>query len=99
MHPEAWRTSALTSVADSSRSAHRHLPCRARLIARISLRTIVPYKFVGSPASEQSAHHAADQATWTATTAVVVVSTSRAATMGQMVVIGIVAAAGVGVRR
>jgi hypothetical protein len=53
----------------------------------------------GSPASEQSAHHAADQTTWTATaTIAVMVSTTPATTMGQMVVIGIAAAARVGVR-
>ena len=56
-----------------------------------------PYKFVGSPASEQSAHHAAYQATWAANTAVMV-STTPAATTGQMAVIGFVAAAGAGVR-
>src|SRR5258706_11576892 len=46
-------------------------------------------QFVGSPASEQSAHHAADQATWTAATAVMV-STTPAATTGQIGVIGLV---------
>jgi hypothetical protein len=57
-------------------------------------------QIVGSPASEQSAHHAADQATWTATAATaVMVSTTLAATTGQMVVIGFVAAAVAGVRR
>jgi hypothetical protein len=64
---------------------------------RRNLRTHAPYKFVGSPASEQSAHHAADQATRTATPAVML-STTPAATMGQMAVIGFVAAAGAGVR-
>jgi hypothetical protein len=48
--------------------------------------------------SEQSAHHAADQATGTATTAMMV-SATPAATMARMVIIGIIAAAGVGVRR
>jgi hypothetical protein len=49
-----------------------------------------------SPASE----HAADQAAWTATaTTAVMVSTTPAATTGQMVVIGFVAAAGAGMRR
>jgi hypothetical protein len=57
-----------------------------------SSRTDVTYKFAGSPASEQSAHHAADQATWTAAPAAVMVSTIPAATLG-------VAAAGVGARR
>jgi hypothetical protein len=57
-------------------------------------------QFVGSPTSEQSAHHAADQASWTATaTPAVMVSTTPAATTGQMVVIGFVAAAGARVRR
>jgi hypothetical protein len=51
---------------------------------------------VASPASEQSAHHAADQATWTSATTAVMVSTTSAATMGQIVVIGFVAGAGVG---
>jgi hypothetical protein len=53
--------------------------------------------FVGSPASEQSAHHAANQSTWTATTAVMV-STTPAATTGRTVVIRFVAAAEAGVR-
>src|ERR1700731_2177540 len=52
----------------------------------------------GSPASEQSTHHAADQATWTAT-APVMARTSSAARMARMAVTGIVTAAGVGVRR
>jgi hypothetical protein len=52
-----------------------------------------PYKFVGSPASEQSAY----QATWAANTAVMV-STTPAATARQIAVIGFVAAAGAGVR-
>jgi hypothetical protein len=74
------------------------MPGAADRADRRSLRTHAPYNFVGSPASEQSAHHAADQATWTATTAVMV-SATPAATTGQMVVIGFVAAAGAGVRR
>jgi hypothetical protein len=52
----------------------------------------------GSPASEQSAYHAANQSTWTATTAVVV-STTPAATTGRTVVVGFVAAADAGLRR
>jgi hypothetical protein len=44
------------------------------------------HHFVGSPASEQSAHHAADQATGTAATAVMV-STTPAATTGRTVVV------------
>jgi hypothetical protein len=36
-------------------------------------------KFAGSPASEQSAHHAADQANWTADTALMA-STAAATT-------------------
>ena len=52
-------------------------------------------KFAGSPASEQSAHHAANQSTWTATTAVM----AAAATAGRTVVIGFVAAAKAGARR
>jgi hypothetical protein len=55
-------------------------------------------QFAGSPASEQSAHHAADQATRTATTAVMV-STTPAATTGQTIAIGFVAAAVAGARR
>jgi hypothetical protein len=51
-----------------------------------------PAAFVRSPASEQSAHHAANQSTWTATTTVMV-STTPAATTGRTVVIGFVAAA------
>ena len=47
------------------------------------------------PASEQSAHHAANQSTWTATTAVM----ATAATAGRTVVIGFVAAAKAGARR
>jgi hypothetical protein len=46
-------------------------------------------------ASEQSAHHAADQATRAATTAVMASTTG---TMGRMGVNGIVATAGVGLR-
>ena len=52
-------------------------------------------KFAGSPASEQSAHHAANQCTWTAATAVM----AAAATAGRTVVIGFVAAAKAGARR
>ena len=58
-----------------------------------------PVQFVGLPVSEQSAHHAADQATWTAPPTTVMVSTTPAATTGQMVIIELVAAAGTGVRR
>src|ERR1700722_3069282 len=57
-----------------------------------------PVQFVGLPPSEQSAHHAADQADWTANSTTVVVSTTPAATTGHMVVIELVAAAGTGVR-
>jgi hypothetical protein len=57
-------------------------------------------QFVGSPVSEQPAHHAADQAAWTApATTAVMVNTTRATTTGRMVVIGFVAAAGTGLRR
>jgi hypothetical protein len=55
-------------------------------------------QFVGSPASEKSAHHAADEATRTAATAVMVRTTS-VTTTGPMVVIGFFDAAGAGVRR
>ena len=50
---------------------------------------------LGSPASKQSAHHAANQSTWPATTAVM----APAATAGRTVVIGFVAAAKAGARR
>jgi len=46
-------------------------------------------EFIGSPVSEQAPHHAADQSTWTATTAV----TASAATTGGTVVTGFVVAA------
>ena len=55
-------------------------------------------QFAGSPASEQSSHHAANQFTWTAAAAVMV-STTPAATTGRTVVIGFIAAAEAGVRR
>jgi len=47
----------------------------------------VTAQFIGSPASEQSAHHAANQSTWTASAAVMV-STTPAAMSGRTVVIG-----------
>src|SRR5712691_11723184 len=49
-------------------------------------------KFAGSPASEQSAHHAADQAAWTAATAVMV--STAATTTGLRGFSGFVAGAG-----
>ena len=55
-------------------------------------------QFVGSPAPEQSAHHSANQCTWTATT-VVMATTTSAATTGRTVLIGFVAAAKAGARR
>ena len=55
----------------------------------------VTAQFIGSPASEQSAHHAANQPTWTATAAVVVTST---VTTGRRGVIGFVAVNDAGVR-
>src|SRR5258708_14234039 len=51
----------------------------------------------GSPASEQSAHHAANQSAWTATA--VMASTAPAVTTGRRVIIGCVAAADAGVCR
>jgi hypothetical protein len=74
------------------------MPDSADRADRTSVRTKVPCKFIGSPASEQSADYAADQANWTAATAVVV-SAAAAVTTGPMVAIGIAAVAGVGVRR
>jgi hypothetical protein len=56
-------------------------------------------QLVGSPASEQSAHHAAYQTAGATTTAAVMTGATPAATTGQMLVIGIVVAAGTGVRR
>src|SRR5258708_1102288 len=53
-------------------------------------------KFAGSPASEQSAHHAADHANWTADTAVMA---STAATTGRRGFSGFVAGAGTRARR
>jgi hypothetical protein len=65
--------------------------CRALLIAQgKTLANQHSVQFVGSPVSEQSAHHSANQSTWT--TAVVVVSATPAATTGRTVVIGFVAA-------
>ena len=58
----------------------------------------VTAQFIGSPAPEQSAHDAADQCTRTATT-VVMVNTTSAATTGRTVVIGFVAAAEAGAGR
>jgi hypothetical protein len=57
------------------------LMCRALLIPR-----------AGSPASEQSAHHAANQCSWTASAAVM----APAAAAGRTVVIGFVATAKAG---
>ena len=56
----------------------------------------VTAQFIGSPASEQSAHHAANQSTWTTA---VMVNATPAATTGRMVVIGFVAAAEAGAGR
>lgn len=50
-----------------------------------------PLQFVGSPASEQSAHYATNQSTWTATAAVMV-STAPTVTTGQTSFIGFVTA-------
>ncbi len=59
----------------------------------------VPFSdLFGSPASEQSAHYAANQSTWTAIAAVMV-STTPTVTTGQTSFIGFVTAAGAGVRR
>jgi hypothetical protein len=55
-------------------------------------------KSAGSPASEQSAHHAADQADWTAATAVMV-STAAATTAGRRGFTGFAAGAGTRARR
>jgi hypothetical protein len=57
-----------------------------------------PLQFVGSPASEQSAHDAANQSNWAATAAVML-STTPIVTIGQTSFIGFVTAAGAGVRR
>ena len=51
-------------------------------------------EFIGSPVSEQAPHHAADQSTWTATTAVM----APAAAAGRAVVNGFVAAIQAGAR-
>jgi len=59
---------------------------------------VSPFQFVGSPASEQSAHYAANQSTWTAIAAVMV-STTPTVTTGRTSFIGSVTAAGAGVRR
>ena len=66
--------------------------------AAFSPRGILAARFVDSPASEQSADYAADQSTWTATAAMTM-STAPAAMMGRMLVIGLAAAAGIGVCR
>src|SRR6266851_1867331 len=55
-------------------------------------------KFAGSPASEQSAHHAAYQANWTADTAVMA-STAAATTAGRRGFSGFAAGAGTRARR
>jgi hypothetical protein len=90
----------LCQTIESQRASAPTLPGTADRADRRGLRTHAPYNWFGSPASEQSAHHAADQAAWTATaTTAVMVSTTPAAMTGQMVVIGFVAAAGAGVRR
>jgi hypothetical protein len=49
--------------------------------------------FVGSPASEQSANHAADQANGSAAAAAAVMVSTAAPTTGRTVIIGFVAGA------
>src|SRR6266850_2131969 len=56
------------------------------------------HEFAGSSASEQAAHHAADQADWTADTAVMV-STTAATTAGRWCFSGFAAGAGTRARR
>ena len=72
-----------------------HVPRPVDRADRRPLRTNAPYNFVGSPASEQSTHNAANQSARTASTAVMAVP---AATTARTVVIGFAAATEAGVR-
>ncbi len=69
-----------TRGIEAQRASAPTMPGTADRTDRRSLRTHAPYNLFGSPASEQSAHHAADQAARTATTAMMVSTTPVAAT-------------------